>query len=60
MTNDRRVLKDIFKCPKCKDGYMIVKRNKTDKGAFYGCTNYDKGPEGCRNVIHIAEPERLV
>jgi DNA helicase-4 len=55
MTNDRTVLKDIFKCPSCEEGYMIVKRNNADKGAFYGCTNYDRTSSGCRNIVHISD-----
>jgi ssDNA-binding Zn-finger/Zn-ribbon topoisomerase 1 len=55
MTNDRIALKDIFKCPKCEGGYMIVKRNKADGGVFYGCTNYEKTASGCRNIVHISD-----
>jgi DNA helicase-4 len=55
MTNDRAILKDIFKCPMCKDGYMIVKRNNLDAGAFYGCTNYTRGSEGCKNIIRFTD-----
>ncbi len=56
MTNDREYLKDIFKCPKCQDGYMIVKRvySKSKDGShegFYGCTNYSKSQGGCKNTI---------
>lgn len=40
MTNDPVVPSDIYKCPQCADGYMIVKKNKNE-GRFYGCTNYD-------------------
>lgn len=54
MTNDSRYLKDIFKCPMCADGYMIVKRDKSRKG-FYGCTNYSPGGAGCNNTIPFAE-----
>ena len=51
MTNNRRYLKDIFKCPKCTDGYMIVKRMRQEEKGFYGCTNYDKTQKGCGNTI---------
>ncbi|NLI93039.1 MAG: UvrD-helicase domain-containing protein [Peptococcaceae bacterium] len=47
MTNNRTVLKDIFKCPKCIDGYMIVRRSMKNDDYFYGCTNYDKNKKGC-------------
>lgn len=50
MTNDTKYLKDIFKCPKCSDGYLIVKKDKQGEG-FYGCTNYSNEPGGCRNTI---------
>ncbi|MDD5703811.1 MAG: 3'-5' exonuclease [Dehalococcoidales bacterium] len=51
MTNDNKYLQDIFKCPKCKDGYMIVKRNSKNQGAFWGCSNYSDGNTGCNNTI---------
>lgn len=54
MTNDRRYLKDIFKCPKCKDGYMIVKKDKNQEG-FYGCTNYTEDAGGCKNTIPFGD-----
>jgi len=42
----------IYKCDKCKDGYMIVKANSD--GAFYGCTGYDAGTKsGCKNTKAI-------
>lgn len=52
MTNDRVVPNDIYKCPKCIDGYMIVKKGKDD-GRFYGCTNYNRTNKGCRNIAKI-------
>ncbi|GAF81678.1 unnamed protein product, partial [marine sediment metagenome] len=54
MTNDRRYLKDIFKCPRCDDGYMIVRKDNNQKG-FYGCTNYDKSASGCMNTIPFVD-----
>ena len=54
MTNDQRYLKDIFKCPKCSDGYMVVRRDKNQEG-FYGCTNYDKNTGGCKNTIRFED-----
>jgi DNA helicase-4 len=53
MTNDRVYPHDIYKCPKCADGYMIVKKSNTDDGRFYGCTNYDRTKEGCRSMAKI-------
>lgn len=55
MTNDRRSLKDIFKCPKCSEGYMIVKRSPKKQGCFYGCTNYSDKADSCRNIVPISE-----
>jgi len=49
MTNSRQFVQDIFKCPKCEDGYMIVKRKGVE--GFYGCTNYNESPDGCKNTI---------
>ncbi len=49
MTNDRNDRHDIFKCPKCKDGYMIVKHNSKNGEAFYGCTNYSNAENQCKN-----------
>jgi len=53
MTNSRYHLHDIYKCDKCKDGYMIVKKSKDDN-TFYGCTEYRSGEKsGCRNTRQI-------
>jgi DNA helicase-4 len=30
MTNSKEKLSDIFKCPKCNDGYMIVRKNREE------------------------------
>lgn len=57
MTNDPRRLKDIFKCPKCHDGYMIVKQDKNKVG-FYGCTNYNTEGTGCNNTIPFDDRNR--
>ena len=53
MTNDRTHPKDIFKCPRCEDGYLIVKRNRKAKVAFYGCTNFAQDMGNCRHTITI-------
>ncbi|PKM79836.1 MAG: hypothetical protein CVU89_16600 [Firmicutes bacterium HGW-Firmicutes-14] len=34
MTNDRIVFGDIFKCPKCDVGYMIVKKSRNNDVYF--------------------------
>ncbi|MEN6316068.1 MAG: UvrD-helicase domain-containing protein [Clostridiaceae bacterium] len=48
MTNDEKYPHDIFKCPACKDGYMIVKPGKVVGERFYGCTNFSRTASGCR------------
>jgi len=49
MTNEKNARADIFKCPQCSDGYMIVRKNKSDNSYFYGCTNYYNGKKQCTN-----------
>ena len=53
MTNDKVHKHDIFKCPKCSDGYMIVKFNPKNGDVFYGCTNYNNDKIKCKNMIPI-------
>lgn len=53
MTNDKIHKHDIFKCPKCSDGYMIVKLNQKNGDVFYGCTNYYNDKNQCKNMIPI-------
>lgn len=53
MTNDRVAKGDIFKCPECADGYMIVKKRRKDGGRFYGCTNYNEAGTGCNNMKRL-------
>lgn len=50
MTNDKIHKHDIYKCPKCRDGYMIVKINPKDGDVFYGCTNYYNSESRCKNM----------
>lgn len=52
MTNDRVVLADIYKCPECSDGYMIVKPGNKKGTYFYGCTNFRKSPS-CKATAQI-------
>lgn len=54
MTNDRAHKHDIYKCPKCSDGYMIVKRNPKNGDVFYGCTNYYRDKNQCKNMVPIS------
>ena len=58
MTNDRSELHDIFKCPQCTDGYMIVKRNSKNNDVFYGCTNFFNKDRVCKNMIPIKRGEK--
>ena len=55
MTNDRTHPHDIFKCPKCSDGYMIVKMNLENSNVFYGCTNYRNPDNPCGNMMFLTE-----
>lgn len=55
MTNDKVHKHDIFKCPKCSDGYMIVKMNPKNGNVFYGCTNYFREPNKCTNMIPLSK-----
>lgn len=55
MTNDKIHKHDIFKCPKCKDGYMIVKMNPKNGNVFYGCTNYFNDKQKCNNMIALSK-----
>ncbi len=48
MTNDKILPRDIYKCPRCSDGYMIVKKKKDAETRFYGCTNFNSNPK-CKN-----------
>jgi len=50
MTNNKNHRHDIYKCPKCSDGYMIVKINKATDQVFYGCTNYNNPDNKCTNT----------
>lgn len=52
MTNNKTMPADIYKCPECSDGYMIVKPGKERGTYFYGCTNFRKSPS-CRAVAQI-------
>ena len=54
MTNSKTHLKDIYKCNKCNDGYMIVRTKENNP--FYGCTNYNNETKsGCNNTRPIQE-----
>ena len=55
MTNDKVHKHDIFKCPKCTDGYMIVKMNLKNGNVFYGCTNYFNEEQKCTYMISLSK-----
>lgn len=55
MTNNRNVLADIFKCPKCDDGFMIVMRSDKNMDYFYGCTNYYNKEKQCKHMQPIPD-----
>lgn len=49
MSNKLDCLKDIHKCERCKNGYMIVKPNSKTGQFFFGCTNYNTVGIRCKN-----------
>lgn len=53
MTNDRTHMHDILKCPKCTDGYLIVKKNPKNGDIFYGCTNYFNEEKKCTYMVPL-------
>ena len=53
MTNDKVYKHDILKCPKCADGYLIVRKNPKNGSVFYGCTNYHNEDEKCTYMIPL-------
>lgn len=53
MTNDKVHKHDILKCPKCADGYLIVRKNLKNGDVFYGCTNYHNEKKRCTNMIPL-------
>ncbi|GBU25647.1 DNA helicase IV [Fibrobacteria bacterium R8-3-H12] len=46
------VLADIYKCPQCSNGYMIVNYSPKDNSYFYGCTNF-KTKKRCTETQNI-------
>ncbi len=59
MTNDKVLPRDIYKCPKCLDGYMIVKKRKNDENRFYGCTNFDSTPKCKHSETIVIQGKKL-
>ena len=55
MTNDKVHKHDIFKCPKCADGYLIVKMSPKSGNVFYGCTNYFRDGEKCGYMLSLPD-----
>ena len=41
----------ILRCDCCRDGYLIVKRNRKTGQKFWGCTNYLRNGKGCNRTI---------
>lgn len=54
MTNDKVHKHDICRCPKCQDGYLIVRKNVKNGDVFYGCTNYYNEEHKCTNMIKLS------
>ena len=53
MTNDRTHMHDILKCPKCTDGYLIVRKNPKNGDIFYGCSNYFNEERKCTHMVPL-------
>lgn len=54
LTNDLRGGKlSISKCPKCEDGFLVVKKSKNNS-RFLGCTNYKEDGTGCNYILNQA------
>lgn len=53
MTNDKVHKHDIRKCPKCDDGFLIVKMNPKNGDVFYGCTNYFSDKNPCGHMVAL-------
>ncbi len=59
MTNDLKGGKlSILKCPRCTDGYLIVKGGK--KGPFLGCSGYKADKTGCNCMMTPLEYYRAL
>ncbi len=54
MTNDKVNPHDICKCPKCRDGYLIIKKNVRNGDIFYGCTNFHNEDNKCTYMQPIS------
>ena len=38
--NSKKKGASIWHCPRCKDGFLVVRENRKTGDKFYGCTNY--------------------
>lgn len=50
MSNKLDCLKDIYKCERCRNGYMIVKLNSKTGQFFFCCTSYNTVGIRCKIV----------
>ena len=57
MTNNKEHMHDIYKCPRCGDGYMVVRVNKDTGSVFYGCTNFFNPEHKCGNMVPLDDRE---
>ena len=53
MTNNKVYKHDICKCPRCQDGYLIVRLNSKTDQVFYGCTNFGSAESPCDFTITL-------
>lgn len=47
--HESMALKNIRKCPACKQGSMVIKRKQSDQGFYVTCLNYP----ACRNTFWL-------
>jgi hypothetical protein len=52
MTNSKECPADIYKCPECTDGYMIVKRGK-EKDKFFSMVYEFRKTPSCKTFAQI-------
>lgn len=54
MTNDKVHKHDIYRFPRCQDGYLIVRKNVKNGDIFYGVTNSYNEEQKCKIMIKLS------
>ncbi len=47
-------------CPRCRIGVLLIRNNKKNRSAFWGCSNYGRVSELCEYTEPISKDARLV